>query len=169
MPRPVSKAQLIDEARREYAALEKLLAPLSPQVMTAPGALGAWSVKDVLAHLYAWQQMFFGWYAAGLRGELPPVPAQGYNWAQLPALNQAIFERYRETPLDEILALFGESHAATLALIERLPEAELTAAGLYAWLRQHSLLTYFNANTTSHYRWARSGLRKGLKALAAIY
>lgn len=167
MPRPVSKAQLIDEARREYAALEKLLAPLSLQVMTAPGALGEWSVKDVLAHLYAWQQMFFGWYAAGLRGEIPALPAQGYNWAQLPALNQAIFERYQETPLDELLACFRQSHQATLALIESLPEAELTATGQYAWLRQHSLLTYFNANTASHYRWARSGLRKGLKARPA--
>lgn len=29
-----------------------------------PGVVGDWPVKDVLAHLVAWEQMCLGWYEA---------------------------------------------------------------------------------------------------------
>jgi len=163
MPRPLNKTQLLDETRQEAEALRQFLSGLSAEQMTQPGALGEWSAKDVLAHLYEWQQMFFGWYEAGLRGEKPAVPAEGYKWSQLPALNQAIYTRYQERPLDEITAAFWDSHAKTLALIESLSDETLTAPGLYPWMNQNSLIAYLTANTGSHYRWARSEMRKTMK------
>jgi hypothetical protein len=163
MPRPSTKAQLLAESQDEYNALEKLLAPLSAEAMNQPGAMGEWSVKDVLAHLYEWQQMFFGWYQAGLDGETPQTPGRGYKWNQLPALNQEIFETYRDTPLEAVLTKFRASHQQTMALIQALPEEDLFAHGHFAWLGKHSLATFISANMGSHYRWARTGLRKGTK------
>ena len=40
----------------------------------------------------------------------PQTPAAGYKWFQLPALNQQIYERYRDRPLEEILAKACASH-----------------------------------------------------------
>jgi len=99
MPRPQTKAQLLTESQQEYDALEKFLAALTPEQMIQPGALGEWSPKDVLVHLYEWQQMLFRWYEAGQRGETPPIPAEGFKWSQLPALNQQIYEQYKNWPL----------------------------------------------------------------------
>jgi len=64
-------------ARRSRA----ILATLTPEQMTRPGALGDWSAKDVLAHLYEWEQMVLGWLAAGQRGQTPSVPARGTSGA----------------------------------------------------------------------------------------
>ena len=164
MSRPINKAQLVTQATQTYEALEKLLAGLSPEQMTVPGVLGEWSAKDVLGHLYAWQQMFFRWYEAGLRGENPAVPAESYKWSQIPALNQKIYEIYRDSPLAEIWVNFRVSHAKTLALIESLSDEALTTPGLYPWMNQNSLIGYLAANTSSHYTWAYTGLRKGLRA-----
>ncbi len=164
MSRPINKTQLVTQAAQTYEALEKLLTGLSPEQMTTPGALGDWSAKDVLGHLYEWQQMFFRWYEAGLRGENPAVPAEGYKWSQIPALNQKIYETYRDSPLAEIWANFRASHAKTLALIESLSDEALTTPGLYSWMNQNSLIAYLAANTSSHYTWAHTGLRKGLRA-----
>ena len=151
------------ESQQEYDALESFLAALTPEQMVQPGALGEWSPKDTLAHLYEWQQMFLRWYEAGLRGETPHTPAEGFKWSQLPALNQQIYEQYQDWPLNKVWDALRASHRKTVDLIHSLPEADLTKPGLYAWMNQNSLIAYFTANTGSHYRWARTEMRKTLK------
>lgn len=163
MPKPTTKSKLIEDTKKEYTALEKRIALLSADQMACPPAVGEWSIKDVIAHLYEWQQMFFRWYEAGLRGETPAVPAEGYKWSQLPALNHHIYETYRDLPLEETLRLFRESHTKTMLLLESLPEEELFRRGKYAWMNQNSLAAYINANAGAHYRWARAEIRERLE------
>lgn len=162
MARPINKIHLLAESQKEFEALEEYLAGLEPDEMTRPGTLGEWAVKDVLAHLVEWQQMFFRWYEAGLRNEKPAVPTEGYKWSQLPALNQKIFETYRDCPLDEVMQMLQSSHQKTLSLIKTLSDEELTTPGLYRWMNQNTLIAYLAANTSSHYLWARTEMRKGL-------
>lgn len=163
MSRPLNKTQLLESIQKQYAALEKFLAPLTPEEMAFSSAPGAWAVKDILAHLVEWQQMFFRWYEAGLRGQMPEVPAPGYKWSQLPALNQAIYEKYRSLAAEQALAMFRESHQKTIELIESLPEADLTIPGLYRWMNQNTLIAYLNSITAAHYVWALKDAKKTLK------
>jgi hypothetical protein len=167
MPRLTTKKALLDELKTERLALENFLAVLTPEQMLQPGALGEWSVKDVLAHLVEWEQMFLGWYAAGLRGETPPTPAEGYNWGQLPALNKMIYKKHRERSLEDVLQQFQASYRQTLELVESLPESDLFVRGLYSWMNQNTLAAYIHANGGAHYKWAREGIRKGLRAREA--
>ena len=91
MPRPTTKNQLLQAIEIERKALEELLSELSPAQMTQPGLVGEWSAKDVLAHLIEWEHMVLSWHSAGLKGKVPVTPAEGFNWAQLPQLNQQIY------------------------------------------------------------------------------
>lgn len=163
MPRPLNKTQLLAAIQKEYTALEKFLAPLTAEQMAFAPVPGDWAVKDVVAHLYEWQQMFFNWYETGLRGETPDVPAPGYKWNQLPALNQAIYEKHRDLTPEQILSLFRESHQKTIQFIGNLPESDLTMPGLYSWMKQNTLMAYLNANTAAHYAWALKDAKKALK------
>jgi hypothetical protein len=163
MSRPLNKTQLLSAIDKEYTALEKFLAPLTPEQLAFAPAPGAWAVKDILAHLYEWQQMFFRWYETGLRGEMPATPAPGYKWSQLPALNRAIYEKYCSLTPQEALCLFRESHQKTVQFIETLPEADLTTPGLHKWMNQNALMAYLNANTAAHYAWALKDAKKALK------
>ncbi len=163
MPRPLNKTQLLDIIRKEYGRLEQSLTRITSDHMAVPGQPEAWSVKDIIAHLYEWQQMFSSWYQAGLRGETPAVPAQGYKWNQLPALNQAIFEKYRSLDSDRILAMFGQSHRDTVQFIESLSDSDLTTPGLFPWMNHNTLLSYLNSATAAHYLWARMEIMKTLK------
>jgi uncharacterized protein (TIGR03083 family) len=162
MPKPANKAQVLSESRNEYEALGQFLETLTPEQTTRPGALGDWSVKDVIAHLLEWQHMFFGWYAAGVRGEIPPTPAKGYKWSQLPALNQMIYEKHRERPWEEIRDQFRASHQLTMELVQNLSEAELFNPGSQAWTGKNKLGAYVISITSSHYRWARTEMKKNL-------
>lgn len=163
MPKPTTKQQLLAESQAEFDALEKLLASLDPAACQQPGAMGDWSVKDVLAHLYEWQRLFFGWYQAGLRGETPQIPARGYTWKQLADLNHEIYLACRDISLDEVLANWRAAHRQVMALVQSLPEEDLFTPARFAWTGRHNLAGFIHANTAEHSRWARTGLRKNLK------
>lgn len=164
MPRPTSKKGLLVAIDKERGALEALLETLTPEQMVEPGVVGEWSAKDVLAHLIEWEQMCLGWYRAGLRGEIPALPAPGYKWNQTPELNQMIYEKHRDRALDDVLAQFHASHQEILGVIQELSNEELFTTGRYAWTKKNAMGTYFVSATSSHYLWARKEIRKGLKA-----
>jgi hypothetical protein len=164
MSRPATKNELLKAIEIERNALEQLLAELSPEQMVEPGIVGNWSVKDVLAHLVEWEQMLLRWHAAGLKGKLPMIPSEEFNWAQLPQLNQQIYEKHRNQPLAGIQKEFNTSFKKILKTIQNLPEEDLFSRGRYAWTKNNTLGAYFISNTSSHYHWARTALRKGLKA-----
>ena len=164
MPEPQTRTELLAAIDQEWSALAALLEPLTPQEIVAPGIMDDWSVKDLLAHLAAWEQLLLGWVRAGLRGEAPELPAPGYTWEQEPELNQAIYEKYRDLSLDEVLAFSHASHQETLGVVLGMSEAELFTPGVYAWTKQNTLCAYVDPCTASHYRWAREEIAKGLAA-----
>jgi hypothetical protein len=163
MSRPLNKTQLQAAIQKEYNALEKILATLTPEQMAFTTAPGVWAIKDVFTHLYEWHQMMFTWYETGLRSEMPALPAPGYKWNQLPALNQHIYEKYRNLASVQALALFHESHQKMVQFIETLSDADLTTPGLYKWMNQNTLMSYLNSVTAAHYVWALKETKKILK------
>jgi uncharacterized protein (TIGR03083 family) len=167
MPRPTTRATLLRALDEERARLEALIATLDPAQMTVPGVVGDWSVKDVLAHLTAWQQMCLGWYGAGRRGESPRTPADDLSWRQIPEVNERIYQAHKGDALDEVLLAFRASGAETRAAIEGAADAELFGPNVYAWTRTSTLGAYFVSCTSSHDAWACAALRKGLKARRA--
>lgn len=166
MPRPTSKDQLIHEVLKEHAALENFLASLTPEEMTLPDVVGPWSVKDVLAHLTAWEQMCLSWYQAGKQGAMPKTPAEGYSWRQIPELNHYLYEAHRDDPLEVVLHQFDASYEQILAAIRGMTNAELYTPGVYAWTNTTTLGSYMTSATCSHYAWAHKEIRKGLKQKA---
>lgn len=165
MARPANKIQLLSESQSEYDLLIQFLEHLPPTVLEFPGALGEWSVKDVVAHLLEWQQMFFNWYQTGVDGGMPAVPADGYKWSQMPALNQHIYEKNHQRDWHEIFELFKASHQDTIALVNSLDDEQLFTPGLFRWMNQNQLAQYIHANTGSHYRWARKEMKKNLSKM----
>jgi hypothetical protein len=164
MSKPTTKTQIIEAAETERAALEKLLASLPPGQMTLSNTVGDWSVKDVLAHLVEWEQMVVKWYEAGLKGKVPATPSEEYNWGQLPQLNHAIYLKHRDRSLADVQKDFKASYKKIMKVIQGISEKEMFTRGLYAWMKNNALAAYFTSGTSSHYRWARTCIRKGLKA-----
>ncbi len=149
--------------QHEHEALEKSLESLTPDQLTRVSQTTRWSIKDVLAHLMAWEQMCLSWYKAGLRGVVSPLPAEGYNWAQIPMLNRAIYEKYRDRPLAEVLKQYRASYRQLLKTVQGINEADLFTPGHYAWTGKNAAAAYFIGATSSHYAWARKEVRRCLK------
>mgnify|MGYP003422962609 FL=1 len=163
MPKPTTKNQIVEVAQKERTALEELLATLTPEQMTERDKIGEWAVKDVLSHLIEWEGMVIKWYEAGVKGKTPTVPSEEYNWGQLPQLNHAIFLKHRDKSLTDIQKSFKASYKKIMKTLQCIPEKELFTRGYYPWTRNNALAAYFVSGTSSHYRWARTVIRKAVK------
>jgi hypothetical protein len=130
--------------------------------MTKAGVTrGGWSVKDILAHLVEWQQMNLNWYAAGLRGEKPAIPAPGFTLRDLPRLNKMIYRKHHQRSLQAVLRDYQVYHERVVELIEVLPDSDLVTLRRFAWTGPSwTLSDYLRASTAAHYLWARTRIRR---------
>jgi hypothetical protein len=166
MGKRLRKQELLSAIRLERTALDDALAPLTPRQMTLSGVTkGGWSVKDILAHLVEWQRMNLDWYAAGLRGEKPAMPAPGFTLRELPRLNEMIYRKHHRRPLQDVLRDYRLHHERVVALIEALPDADLVTIGRFSWTGPSwTLSDYLRASTAAHYLWARTRIRRWRRA-----
>ncbi len=121
------------------------------------------NIRDVLAHLYHWHTMFLEWYTTGMKGGQPEMPAKGYTWKMIPALNQRIREQYSRTRLKDIRLRLQTSHEQILKLIDKHTNDELFEKKKYAWTGSTSLGQYLVSATSSHYDWALKLIKKCLR------
>lgn len=168
MGRRLRKLELLEEIRLERAALDEVIAGLTPRQMTKAGVTrGGWSVKDVLAHLVEWQSMNLDWYAAGLRGEKPAMPAPGYTLRELPRLNEMIYRKHHRRSLNAVLNDYQSYHERIVALIGSLSDPDLVTLGRFSWTGPSwTLSDYLRASTAAHYLWARTRIRRWRRAMA---
>jgi len=168
MGKRLRKPELLKAIDLERSALDDTLALLSRRQMTQSGVTcGGWSVKDILAHLAEWQQMNLNWYAAGLRGESPELPAPRLTWREIPRLNQMIYRKHHRRSLQAVLHDYRSNHDRIVALIKTLSDSELITLGRFSWTGPSwTLSDYFRANTAAHYLWAHKRIRHWLRAQA---
>lgn len=163
MPRPTTKDQLLKEIIDERVKLETLLVTIPPDVYATKKVLGEWTTKDVVSHLIAWEQMVILWVKSGIEGKSIPVPAEGFKWSDLPALNESIFRAHQNEAIEEVQVKFKDSYLQTLDLLNSISENDLFTPGLYKWQNKNMLSAYFKSCTSSHYLWARKEITRGLK------
>lgn len=160
MTRPASRAELLAAAPAEFARLWDAVELVPLELRERPGACGAWSVKDVLAHLHAWHVLTLGWERAGSAGEAPMIPGSGYSWAQIPALNHALFERARSDPWDDVVERLNGSHDRVIAVIESCTDDDLFTRRRFEWTGSTSVGSYLVSASSSHYAWATTLIRR---------
>ena len=117
-------------------------------------------IRDVVAHLAEWHRMMRSWYDQGMAGQKPAIPAKGYTWQTLPALNQVIWEQAQSLSLLQALDALATTHADIASLVQAHSNEELFTKRLYPWTGTTSLAAYLISSTSSHYDWAMKKLRK---------
>jgi len=151
---PKDKTELLERARREYAALERTIGQLSEMQMTTP-LDGSWSAKDILAHIAAWQQILLGFHIGGRPfHEAARGIAANYETDGIDTINEALYQRDKNRPLSEVLDAFRRSHQETMTTIEGLSEADLFRAYTPAGRDpsdEGQLINWIAGDTYEHY------------------
>src|SRR5712692_7559843 len=112
-----TRKNVVDRTRREFAALDRLVARLRPgdwkrRVPRAP-TRDPWTVKDALAHILHWKEHT----ARVIRGERRPPELRGLD---VNAINHLIYRRWRDRRPGEVLQWHRRVQADVLrALAEK--------------------------------------------------
>jgi hypothetical protein len=147
-------------AAQAQAGLESVLTTADAHGEKSVGT--AWHdrrVADVLAHLFAWHMLFEGWVSQARAGAVPPVPAEGYGWADLDVLNTKLYEQHRGDTYATIRASLVASHESMLETLADCTEEELTDPNAFAWLGGGTLGDTAHECLGAHYEWAAGVMR----------
>jgi hypothetical protein len=146
----LSKDELREVTIASRRALEAELAALSEEQMLLPGVVDDWTMKDVLAHISAWERMFMSWIESLMRDETPDRP-EFFSQEWTDRVNASVYEENRDRPLADILRESQASHEAVLAFIERMTDAELFDQQHFPWAKGRAMAPWLRANADEHY------------------
>lgn len=163
MARPQNKFELVEFAQQEYQRLIKLVSLLTAEQRDQEAVFDNRTTKDIVAHLLAWQSLELNWYQQGMAGQKPAIPAPGYTFKECPALNEKLYQDYKNTTWDRLSTEFTASHQKLLSIINNHSEVELFTKKKYAWTGSTDMAIYFRSALSSHYVWAIDLIRKHFK------
>jgi len=151
-----TKQSILTALREELGRWEALLAELSEEQITAPQLDDHWSIKDVVAHLWDWQQRSIARLEAAQLNREPEYPAWPTQFdpeieEQPHDLNAWLYAKHRDQPWASIHQQWHAGFMRCLELGEAIPEDDLLAVGRYSWLEGYALLEVLQG-TYEHHR-----------------
>jgi hypothetical protein len=151
----MDKGQLLAEMNSGYTALETVLALLDQQQMTTPGVNGDWTIKDILAHLAAWQNYLVIQLQAAARNEVPAI--QGIlgdedEGSAIDRLNAGFYEENKSRPLDDVMADLRTTYRQIEDGVQALNGEDLFEPKRFAWMKGNALWELVAGNTYEHYQ-----------------
>ena len=143
------------------ARWEALLGGLSEDQLVAPELDMGWSVKDVVAHLMAWQRITNARLRAALRDEAPdfgewPEGLQPDSEEDLEAINAWIYKTYHDLSWGSVYQYWRSGYQRLLDTAQAVPESILRESGRFAWLPDYPLSAVLDGTLEhheEHYGW----------------
>ncbi len=134
---------------------EELLAGLSEEQITTPRYDYGWSIQDVVAHLWAWQQVSVARMEAGALGRPPELPGWlallPADWEEHPdQTNAAIYQAFHAMPWPELHKSWRDGYLRLLETGKQVPERDMLDGDRYPWLEGYSLAFVLVASYDHH-------------------
>lgn len=132
----MNKRQLLEQMQAGYAEWLALLDTIPPERISEPGAVGHWTVKDIIAHIAAEHRWLAAQLDAAAHRQRPPeqrpTGASERRQAETSIAHDQDrkewnYERHKGWPLDAVIAEAGFAYESLVRMIEGLPEETLAA------------------------------------------
>lgn len=143
----MAKDEILEQIREGRGALLTAIEGLSDDAMLRTHVVGFWSVKDVLAHLTAWESELI---TALSRVDQPDVEP---TIVQIDDLDEWNDEQYRNAvrrPLADVLRDFNGVHKYLLQAVADLDEATLEDNSRFEWMEGEPLSYLISENAVWH-------------------
>ena len=146
----MDRSQLVKRLDQAWEALKASYAGLSDSELMEPGVTGAWSVRDIIAHVTWWEEEALTHLPLILAGGKPPRYSVTYGG--IDAFNAQMMEQKRTLSLAEVLRQRDDAHRRLIDFVHSVPEDQFT--GETRFRRRLRLDTY------SHYLEHAEPIRK---------
>jgi hypothetical protein len=138
------KLQILDKLTVIFNRWQELLASLSEEQIMEPLLPLNWTVKDVVVHLWAWQQASVARAEAALHDTQPIYP----QWWEIlgpdpeedvDRTNAWLYEANKDKPWSKVYADWKAQFEHYLELSKQIPDKDLLKPGRYAWMGDYPL------------------------------
>jgi hypothetical protein len=119
----MTRSQLLKRVDRAWQALLAAYAGLSEAEMLEPGVTGAWSVRDIVAHVTSWEEEALKHLPVILAGGRPPRYSVTYGG--IDAFNELMTEQRKDLSLSEVLRQRDETHRRLVEFVGTVPEEHI--------------------------------------------
>ncbi len=149
------KEHILEALREQFNAWEKQLRSLSEEQIHAPLLPSDWSTKDVMAHLWAWQQRSIARMEAARLNKKPEYP----KWpAELDLESESgteqtnawIYATNHDLPWPTVHRKWKDGFLQFLKSGESIPEISLLDSGRYPWMKGYPLANSLLASYDHH-------------------
>ncbi len=137
--RRTAKDDLLRRIEDERGTWNALVVEVGEGRMDEPGPMGAWTFKDLAAHLAGWRERTIARLEAAGRGEPEPSPPWPAELTEDDPINAWIYRQNRDRPLRAVLADADQSYARLAAGIATLSEEAVTTPGHFPWMDGEAL------------------------------
>ena len=149
------KEHILRALREQFNHWEELLASLSDEQITNPSFDYDWSIKDVINHLWGWQQISVARMNAGALDQEPEFPSWltsfAENWDEnANQTNDWIYKNFHNRSWAEAYQNWREGFLRLLELGENIPERDMLDGDRYLWLNGYSLAFILVASYEHH-------------------
>ena len=146
----MDRRQLLRRLDKAWVAFNESYAGLSDSELMEPGVTGAWSVRDILAHVTTWEEEALKHLPLILKGGKPPRYSVKYGG--IDAFNAQMTEQKRNLSLSEVRRQLARTHRRLIDFIESAPEDQ--------FVRETRFRRRLRLDTYSHYPLHAEGIRK---------
>lgn len=143
-----TKKDILEELHAARTALLTAIDGLTPAQMRMPGAVGIWSVKDVLAHLVAWESELVTALNQVENGQRPTI----IDIEDIDEWNEEQYHQNVRRPLEAILDDLTGVHKMLLSMVADLDTKTLTNNRVFPWMEGEPLAYLIEENATLHER-----------------
>jgi hypothetical protein len=146
----VDRQQLLQRLDKAWGVFKESYAGLSASQLLEPGVAGAWSVRDILAHVTTWEEEALTHLPLILKGGKPPRYSVKYGGIN--PFNAQMTEQKRSLSLPEVLRQLDETHRRLIDFIQSAPGDQFIGETRF----RHRL----RLDTYSHYPKHAEAIRK---------
>ena len=146
----MDRQQLLKRLNKAWRDFQDSYAGLSDSQLVQPGVTGAWSVRDILAHVTTWEEEALKHLPHVVEGKKPPRYSVTYGGIH--AFNAQKAEEKKNLSLAEVLRQQEDTHRRLMKLVAGTSEHQFTTDTRF----RHRL----RLDTYSHYPKHARAIRK---------
>ena len=152
---------LLKRLDKAWCAFKQSYAGLSDPELLEPGVTGAWSVRDIIAHVTTWEEETLKHLPLVLAGRRPPRYSATYGG--IDAFNARTTEQKKNLTLLEVFRQQEDVHRRLIELIEGVPENQLGGDTRFRHRLRLDTYGHYPKHADAITQWRRSRrARRGL-------
>lgn len=162
------QAELSCSIQKEYNAMRKQICGISfslRSVKNIHGTGGLVSVNDLIAYQIGWCKRLISWYEAGIKGEVPVMPGDGFSAWKYTEIAQSFYRKYHYDGFDEQDKVFNQCVVRIIEIAElEYTKGMLDKTGVWPWMtlasgKQWPLSKWMQVNTVAPFKRAAKLLK----------